>query len=92
MCLTQYYDVASERWTSEVRTIIASQRLGKHISVATNTQATVEQLPLLCSDIVNTPSQQERGRVFYVVRAKWLEKRVPFRRTAYSSETPEQRN
>jgi hypothetical protein len=37
---------------------IARQRLSKHIPAAMNTQATIEQLPLLCNCAVDTPSQQ----------------------------------
>jgi hypothetical protein len=39
-------------------TFIGKQRLGKHIPAATNTQATIEQLQLLCNGGVNTASQQ----------------------------------
>jgi hypothetical protein len=53
-------------------TFVARQRLGKHIPAATNKQATIEQLPLLCNDAGNSPSQKQRDCVFCVVRAKWL--------------------
>jgi hypothetical protein len=53
---------------------IARQRLGKRIQAATNTEATIESLPLLCNGAVNTPSQQEKGCVFCVVRAKCYKK------------------
>jgi hypothetical protein len=33
---------------------IARQRLGKHSPAATNTQATIEELPFLCNREVNT--------------------------------------
>jgi hypothetical protein len=36
------------------QTSIARQRLGKHIPAATNTQATIEELPFLCNSKVNT--------------------------------------
>jgi hypothetical protein len=35
--------------------VIARQRVAKHILAATYTQATIEELPLLCNDNVNTP-------------------------------------
>jgi hypothetical protein len=35
---------------------IARQRLCEHIPTAMNTQATINQLPLLYNDAVNTPS------------------------------------
>jgi hypothetical protein len=41
---TPYYDMIS----------ISRQRLGKHIPAATNTQAKIGLLPLLCSGAVNT--------------------------------------
>jgi hypothetical protein len=37
------------------QTSITTQRLVKHIPAATNTQATIEELPLLLNGEVNTP-------------------------------------
>jgi hypothetical protein len=37
---------------------IARQQLGKHIPVATNVQATIEKLPLLCNGAVNTTIEE----------------------------------
>jgi hypothetical protein len=53
-------------------TSIARQLLGIHIPAATNTQATIELVPLLCNGAVNTPSQQYRGCIFCVVSAEVL--------------------
>jgi hypothetical protein len=39
-------------------TTIYKEKLGKNIPAATNTQVTIEQLPLLCNGTVNMPSQQ----------------------------------
>jgi hypothetical protein len=56
---TQIHSVGRMQSFSIVTCIpIARQRLGKHISAATNTQATIEYLPLLCSVAGNTPLQQ----------------------------------
>jgi hypothetical protein len=40
ICNTQYYNMTPE--SRNIETVIARQRLGKHIPAATNTQVTIE--------------------------------------------------
>jgi hypothetical protein len=46
--------------TKSEKTFIARQLFSKHIPAAMNTQATIDYLPSLSNDAVNTPSQQYR--------------------------------
>jgi hypothetical protein len=48
----------------------AKQLLSKQVPAATNTQAAIKLIPLLCNDAVNAPSQQEKDCASCTVCAK----------------------